>query len=522
MNGLVKNPTKYILCTALNYCSKTLNLQLGLQIHARVIQTGHGENLFINSALVDVYAKCRALTDARKAFCGMKRHDQVSWTSIITGFSQNGHGKEAIMFFKEMLGTHIKPNCFTYVSAISACTGLEWAFECGMLLHAHVIKLGYDTNSFIVSSLIDCYSKCGRIEQAALVFNATSERDSVLLNSMISGYSQNLYGKQALKLFVEMRNDHLSPTDHTLTSIINSCGSLSVLQQGRQLHALVTKVGSGCNVFVSSALIDMYSKCGSIDEARCIFDQAVEKNSVLCTSIISGYAQSGRGSDGLELFNCLVKEEGFKPDHICFTAVLTACNHAGFLDRGIEYFNEMNKVYGLLPERDQYACLVDLYARTGHLKKAQEVMEEMPFAPNTVILSSFLSSCKVYGEVELGRDAAYKLFEMEPDSAVPYITLANIYSGAGLWSEVVKIRKMMKQRGIRKSTGWSWVEIGKEVHFFSVGDVSHLQSQEICVELEKLNLEMREAGYGREQVLVHSVGQAQSLADLSKYQIRSS
>ncbi|KAK2967605.1 hypothetical protein RJ640_030476 [Escallonia rubra] len=494
-NAFGTNFTKFDLCTALNSCAKTRNQHLGLQVHARIIQTGHLDNLYINSALVDVYAKCNALVDARKVFDGMKCHDQVSWTSIITGFSQSGCGEEAICLFKEMLGTQVKPNCFTYVSVISGCTELELAFEYGTLLHAHVTKLGHGSNNFVVSCLIDCYSKCGKIDQAVLLFKATRERDSILLNSMISGYARNLYGEEALNVFMEMRKDNISPTEHTLTSILDACGSLTVLQQGQQVHALVTKMGSDSNVFVVSALIDMYSKCGTIDEARHAFDQAVVKNSILCTSMITGYAQNGRGPDGLELFESLVVEEDFVPDHICFTAVLTACNHAGFLSRALVYFDKMRRDYSLVPQLDQYACLVDLYARSGLLKKAYELMKEMPSDPNSVMWSSFLSSCKLYGEVELGREAAYRLFKLEPHSAVPYITLANIYAGAGLWSELADTRSLMKQKGVRKSTGWSWVEVKKRVHVFSAGDESHSESKEIYVVLGNLNLDMKEAGY---------------------------
>ncbi|KAK9285771.1 hypothetical protein L1049_024972 [Liquidambar formosana] len=500
MKGFRTQTTKYRLCSSLNYCAKTLNWHLGVQIHAQIIQTGYSDNLFLNSALVDLYSKCDAIMDARRVFDGMQRHDQVSWTSIISGFSQSGHGTEAILLFKGMLGTQIKPNCFTYVSVISACTGVEEPLEQSMSLHAHVISLGFETNSFVVSSLIDCYSKCGRIDLAKSLCDLAIERDSILLNSMISGYSQNLYGEEALKLFVEMRNHELGPTNHTLTSILNACGSLTVLRQGRQVHSLVIKMGSESNVFVISTLIDMYSKCGSIDEARQVLDQTVEKNSVLWTSMITGYAQNGRVSDGLKLFECLVTEGRFIPDHICFTAVLSACNHAGLLDRGIEYFDKMRREYGLVPELDQYACLVDLYSRNGHLRKAKELMEEMPYDPNSVMWSSFLSSCKDYGEVELGREAADHIFKMEPCSAVPYVTLANIYAKAGLWGEVAEIRKLMKQKGIRKSAGWSWVEVDKKVHVFSVGDESHPQSQDIFVELEKLTLEMKEAGYMPKQI----------------------
>lgn len=498
--GLGTKPAKFVLCNALNSCAKKRNLQLGLQIHAQIIQICYDENLFINSALVDMYAKCGSLVDAKRVFDGMKCHDQVSWTSIITGFSQNGYGREAISLFKEMLGTTIQPNCFTYVSVISGCRELESSYVCGTLLHAHVIQLGHESNSFVVSALIDWYSKCGRIDQAVLLFEATRVRDSILLNSMISGYSRNLYGEEALKLFMEMRNDNLSPTEHTLTSILDACGSLTVLQQGRQVHALIIKVGSDRNVFVVSSLIDAYSKCGNIDEARRVFDQTAEKNSILWTSMITGYAQSGRGLDGLQLFELLMNKEEFVPDHICFTAVLTACNHAGFLDKGIEYFNKMRMDYSLIPELDQYACLVDLYARNGNLRKAKEVMDQMPFKPNSVMWSSFLSSCKVHSELELGREAAYKLFELEPRSVVPYLTLANLYAGAGLWSEVDEMRRLMNLKGLRKSAGWSWIEIETKVHVFSVGDLSHPHTREIYVELDNLNMEMKEVGYVPKQV----------------------
>ncbi|GMN34142.1 hypothetical protein TIFTF001_004530 [Ficus carica] len=460
MNSLGMKPTKYLLCTALNSCVKTFNLRLGLQFHACVIQMGYVDNLILNSTLVDLYAKCNAIMDARRVFYGMERHDQVSWTSIVCGCSKSGHQREAILMFKEMLGTEIKPNSFTYVGVISACSELEEGLEHGLLLHAHVIKLGFSKNNFVTSSLIDCYSKWGEIDQAALLFGESTERDNILLSSMISAYSQNLYGEEALKLFSEMRNMNLSPNDHTLTSVLNACGSLTILQQGKKMHSLVTRMGAESNVFVASALIDMYSKCGSIDEAHSVFDQTVEKNTILGTSMIMGYAQSGRGSEALELFDHLVAEDWFKPDHVCFTAVLTACNHIGFLEGGICYFNKMINNYRLIPAIDQYACLVDLYARNGHLRKAKELMEEMPFSPSYVMWSSFLGFCKEHGEVELGREAAEHLIKMESRNAAPFIILAHIYAQAGLWTEVAEVKNLIQQKAIKKKcVGWSrWLK----------------------------------------------------------------
>ncbi|GKA11362.1 pentatricopeptide repeat-containing protein [Tanacetum coccineum] len=490
-NILGKKPSKFELCSTLNCCAKTRNSHLGAQIHAKVFHIGLDQNLYINSALVNVYAKCGEISEAMRVFSAMEVHDEVSWTSIICGLSQNGHGREALCLFKEMLWTLVRPNCFTYVSVISGCTEQESVFKCGELLHAHVVRLGHESNDFVISCFIDYYSKCGRMDKAVMLFEACAIRDTVLLNTMISAYSHNLQGEDAIQLFMKMRNENVALSEHALTSVLDACGALTVLQQGRQVHALVMKMGSDGNTFVVGALINMYSKCGNIDEARLVFNQAVYKNNILWTSMMTACAQSGRGLDALDIFDRLVTDKNFNPDHVCFTAVLTACNHSGLLDKGISYFRKMTSEYKLAPEIDQYACVVDLYARKGDLKKAKRVMEEMPFHANAVMWSSLLSSCKEYGNVELGREAAYKLFELEPDSPVPYLILIDICGGAGLWNEAQNLRKMMNENGVRKSLpGWSWVEVDNDVHVFSVGDSSHPRSDEIRIELRTLSLEM--------------------------------
>ncbi|KAD5960658.1 hypothetical protein R6Q59_013700 [Mikania micrantha] len=358
-----------------------------------------------------------------------------------------------------MLTTVVRPNCVAYVSVISACTEQESVYRCGELLHAHVLMLGHESNSFVVSSLIDYYSKCGRMDKD-VTLSGSCTSDDIVLNTMISAYTHNQQGEEALKLFRKMLDENVSLSEHTLTSILDACGALTVLQQGKQVHALVIKLGSDYNMFVVGALIDMYSKCGNIDEACHVFDQASFKNNILWTSLITAYAQSGRGVDALRIFDQLLMEERFYPDHVCFTVILTACNHTGLIDKGINYFKTIITDYNLAPEIDQYACLIDLYARKGDLESAKKVMEEMPFYANRVMWSSLLSSCKEYGNVELGREAAYKLFELEPHSPAPYLVLADIYAGAGLWNRVQNIRKLMDENGIRKSlAGWSWIEV---------------------------------------------------------------
>lgn len=245
-------------------------------------------------------------------------------------------------------------------------------------------------------------------------------------------------------------------------------------------------------MFVLSSLIDMYSKSGSIDDARSVFDQTIERNSVLWTSMILESAHSGRAIEGLELFDHMV-EKGCLPNHMCFTAVFTACNHAGLLNKAVEYFDSMRKDYGLVPKLNQYACLVDLHARKGDLMKAIQLIDEMPFDPNCVMLRSLLSCCRTYGAVDLGTKVGCRLFKLQPNNAAAYVTMAHIYAEAGLWDEVTNIKKLIKQKGIKKSASWSWVEVDGRVHVFLVGDILHPKSHDICVLLEQLNLEIKEA-----------------------------
>ena len=277
-------------------------------------------------------------------------------------------------------------------------------------------------------------------------------------NSMIACYCQNFYVENAIRLYLQMRNWVINATDTTMTSILHAARMVSNVQFGRQVHGLIIKLGFLTNLFVLSSLIEVYSKNGFINEARYVFDQTIERNNVLWTSMVSGYARNGKAVEALELFDQMMAA-GFVPDHVCFTAVLSACNHAGFLDRGVEHFNKMIKYYDLSPTLDEYACLIDLYARQGHLSKAVQVMDDMPFKPNCVIMSAVLNSCKTYGAVELGREVFDRLLSLQPHNSAACLTMAHLYAEAGLWDEAANIRNIMKPKGEEKGAAWSWVDL---------------------------------------------------------------
>ncbi|CAN6471586.1 unnamed protein product [Victoria cruziana] len=492
MRELGTVPTKYALSTVLSSCSKLSQLSLGLQIHGQVIRMGHEDNLFISNSILDLYAKGGLMNDARRVFSEMPGHDQASWTSIISGCAKNALGEEALQLFVDMIQSEVKPNCFTFSSLVSACTGLA-SIDLGKQVHARIIVVGFDEDAFVLNSLLDMYAKCGDLVAARFLFESKLEKDIVTYNSLIVGYAQNLCCEEALHLFVELQFDDLKPNSSTFAGVLNACGHLAMLQQGRQIHSLIIKTGTEFSVFVASSLIDMYSKCGSIEESRCVFDQIQEKNCVLGTTMVTSYAQSGKGRDAIELFERLV-ETGMTPDKICFNSVLTACNHGGFLDKAIQYFGSMQTHYGLMPEMDHYACMVDLYGRNGRLMEAKKLIDHMPMKPNSVIWTSFLGACKIHGVTELGTKAAVHIHDIEPGSASPYVAVANAYAEEGRWDKAAEVRKVMKDRGVKKRVGCSWIEVDRKVHVFTTSDRSHPQSQEIYLALENVILEMRDMG----------------------------
>jgi pentatricopeptide repeat protein len=210
--------------------------------------------------------------------------------------------------------------------------------------------------------------------------------------------------------------------------------------------------------------------------------------------MITAYAQNGYGKEALQIFARML-QAGMKANHITFIGVLSGCNHAGLVDEGCHYFDSMRKDHGIAPIIDHYACMVDLLGRAGHLDKALDLINDMAFEPSATIWGALLGACRIHGNMELGKYAAECLFKLEPHSAGPYVLLSNIYSAAGMWEDAAKIRKLMKQRGVTKKPGYSWIEVNNKVHTFCVADRSNPESEEIYATLERLTEQIKQAGY---------------------------
>ncbi|XP_057847940.2 pentatricopeptide repeat-containing protein At4g30700-like [Cryptomeria japonica] len=481
------------LASILQACAKIGAVEEGMEVHRRTVESGFLLHDIVVTALMDMYAKCGSVQKSHKLFRKIRQQDVVSWTTIITGYTQNGFVEKSLQIFKQMQLGGIKPNSTTFASILPAYSKMG-ALEQGMEIHQKVIENGFLSDIVVVTTLINMYAKCGSIQKARDLFEETPQVNLVSWNTLIVGYAQNGLVEEALEIFKQMQLADAKPDSSTLANILPVCGKLGALGQGMEIHQRIIKSRCLSDVVLVTALIDMYAKCGNIMEARKLFDKLHNPNSVSWTVMIAGYAMHGYCKEAIKLFE-LIKHSTTNPGHIDFVCVLYACSHAGLVDEGCNYFNEMSNSYSITPTMDHYVCIIDLLGRAGYLGEALNFIIKMPIQPEVVVWMCLVGSCRSHKNVNIGEFVATLLFELDLRTAAPYVLLSNIYAEVGRWVDVQKVRKIMKDRETIKIPGCSWIEVNKMVHAFCVGDRSHPQTHEIYAMLEKLSWEMKGAGY---------------------------
>lgn len=417
----------------------------------------------------------------------------IFWDYSRLGYAKNEHYDEALELFCKMTRAHIKPDQFTFASVLSACASLG-ALEHGKGIHACILKRKFESDLSIGNTLVTLYAKCGRIEDAHKVFEKMPKQDIISWIALISGYAQSGHGKESLNLFSEMLQTQVKPNQFAFSSILSACATLATLEKGKMFHAHMIKTGFDTDVSVANALVTMYTKCGSIEDAELVFEKIPKRDVVSWNAIIAGYAQHGKGYIALRLFEEM-QWAGIKPNHTTFVGVLSSCSHVGLLAEAHHLFDSMIGDYGVLPRAEHYACIVDLLGRAGHLDEAMKVIKGMPFEPSALIWRTLLGACRIYGNLELGKHAAECIIRLEPEDDAAYVLLSNIYASLDQWDCVEKVRNMMESRGLKKKIGQSWIEVKNKLHSFAARDESHPQTKEIYEKLVELNRQMKAAGY---------------------------
>ncbi|XP_010931829.1 pentatricopeptide repeat-containing protein At3g20730 [Elaeis guineensis] len=456
MRRLGVKANQFTYGSALRACTGLGCVRSGGQIHGCIVKSRFVEDLFVQSALVDLHLKCGSVEDAWCLFGMMEKRDVVAWNSVIGGCAVRGLEEDAFGYFCLMLRDGLQPDHFTFGSLLKAC-GLVRTLVHVNQIHAFSVKLGYENQSIVTGSLIDAYAKCRSMQNARLVYDSMYEQDLISCTALITGYSleRNCSGK-ALELFCEINRMGMRIDDVILCSMINICANIASLSLGRQIHAHVIKKQSNHDIALSNALIDMYAKSGELWDARCAFDEMQYKNVISWTSLIAGYGKHGSGEGAIALF-VKMEDDGVKPNDVTFLSLLSACSHSGLTNKGMEYFKSMVSKYGIHPRAEHYSCAVDLLARGGQLQEAYDFVCKMDAKPNASLWAAVLGACRMHGNTSLGEIAAGYLLNLYPERSVNYVVLANTYASAGLWESAWKIRKLMLQRATKKDAGCSYI-----------------------------------------------------------------
>ncbi|KAG9458752.1 hypothetical protein H6P81_003260 [Aristolochia fimbriata] len=471
--------------------TKLLSLK---ELHGYAIRNLFDSSGLVASALIAAYAKCGSLVSAKHIFSGLILKSVSSWNAIIGGYAQNGDPTKAIYMFFEMRSSDSTPDGYTIGSLLLAFAHLK-SLRDGKVVHAFILRNGLESDSFIGISLLSLYTQCGHLVSARTLFNEMQEKDLVCWNVMISGYSQNGHPTEAALLFQQMQLEGIRPCEISVTGVLTACSQMAALKLGKAIHCFALKEELAENPFVGSSIIDMYAKCGCIDLSCHLFNRLNEKDLVCWTVMIAGHGIHGQGREAVELFERMQKEAGIKPDEFTFIGLLMACSHAGMVEEGMKYFDDMRKIHGIEPKLQHYSCLVDMLGRAGHLTDAARIIDEMPVEPDSGIWSALLGACRIHGAIGLGERCASKLLELDPDKAENYVLASNLFAGSARWDKVRRLRGRMKERDLQKEAGRSWIEMEGKVDHFTVGDISHPESDEIQRMWGSLERKISKLGY---------------------------
>ncbi|KAL5703761.1 hypothetical protein ACHQM5_022275 [Ranunculus cassubicifolius] len=512
--------TSFAFPPVLKSCSALLVFKEGIQIHGFVVKFGFESNGYIQSGLIDFYAKTGNLENAKEVFDGILVKDPVSYNCLISGYSKsgevlkarglfdemtektivtwnslincylhNGDLHEGLRVFERMQVEKCQPNEFTFATVLSICAKLG-DLEKGLSVKKLIEKSSLCKDNMIVSTaILEMFVKCGAVDEARKEFDQMVRRDVVAWSAMIAGYAQNGKSDEALELFGDMIKVNMKPNDVTLVSVLSACGKLGSVEIGKRVCSYIESQGLASNVYVASALIDMYAKWGNVAKARQLFDRMPHRDIVSWNSMIGGLAINGFAKEAIELF-MKMKDAKVNPNDITFVGLLNACAHAGFIEQGYSFFESMRNDHDIVPKVEHCSCIVDLYCKSGMINKAYNFITKMEIEPNVVIWGTLLNACRIHLNVELAELAVKKLLELEPENSGNYIQLSNIYSSVGRWKDALKMRNLMKGKGLQKASAYSWIELDDRVHKFLVGDTSHPMSDEIYDVVDGLGMQL--------------------------------
>ncbi|CAM8990738.1 unnamed protein product [Rhodiola kirilowii] len=470
-----------------------------MQLHAQLVKSGESEShpqtlskLFTFAAL----SPSGDLTYARRILNSLRTRNSYYCNTMIRAYVHSSNPVDGVEIFFAMRESSFLalPDKFTYPFIFKACARLRM-FHLGMQIYGLVHKLGLVSDLYVHHSFMSMCCLCGESGYAYKVFERMRERDVVSWTSMIDGFVDDNRPLDAIRLFDKMLEAGVEPNDVTIVAVLGACAEVGALATGKRVHELVEEIGLGTRANVSTALIDMYAKCGCLDSATRVFDGVVKKDN-LCvwTAMICGIGSHGKGRDAIDIFKKMLKLD-VRPDERTMTALLSACRNAGLVKESLGYMRDMKKRYSIRPALQHYGCLVDMLARAGQLDDAEKIIKMMPIEPDDVLWRTFIWACKVHGDFKRAECSINQLKLRKVNDCGSYVLLGNFYASARRWGDKARVRNMMSKNGIVKVPASSMIEIDGTVHEFVAGDSCHYEAVEIFRKLVEIEEQLKKEGY---------------------------
>nr|XP_043625477.1 pentatricopeptide repeat-containing protein At4g35130, chloroplastic [Erigeron canadensis] len=471
MHGERVQLDRFTIVNALHASSRIGSLRSGKEIHAQAIKGDLDCNEMVQTSLIDMYGKSGGMCYAERVFNMMSQKHVAAWNAMIRGYASNGQSFESFSCLRTMQENGIKPDNVSLINLLPSCSQLRTMWS-GKAVHGYAVRMGFLPHIVLGTAIIDMYGKCGEPRLAKQVFNQMHQRNLISYNTLITALGQNGQYTDALNFFWDIWNNGFKPDAMTITSILPVYSEIAWLREGKQIHGYIVKSGFLLNTFVLNSLVYMYAKCGDVVSARDIFDGISVKDIISWNTIIMAYAIHGYGEVSVNLFSKM-KKKGIKPNVSTYVSVLSSCSVSGMVEEGWKYFTEMKVEYGIEPCIEHYGCMLDLLGRVGDIKKAKQMITEMPLEPTSRIWGSLLTASRKHKDLELAEFAAKQILQLQRDNTGLYVLLSNMYAETGRWDDFRLVKSIMDSQGMTKSIGLTIVDIKGKTFKFTNQDRSH-------------------------------------------------
>ncbi|MED6123403.1 hypothetical protein PIB30_048883 [Stylosanthes scabra] len=464
-------PNSVTLVVMLQACCASETLKEGVQVHGFALKSGLLMDWSVKNSVLRMYASKVSTEEVELLFSEIDRTDVASWNVLISFFTLQRDVIRVLRLFNEMHNFEARTWNIETLTVVISALAKSASLSNGEGMHCLIVKTGF-CDDILLTSLLDFYAKCGRLETSVQLFREIRCKSNITWGAMMLAFIQNGSSLDAISLFRQMQAKDHDIAPEIWRNLIDAYANLGALKSGKVVHGyLIKDLLNGPvkdNVHLETSILNMYLRCGYMSSAKACFDGMPIKDVVAWTTMIEGLGSHGFGFEAL--------------------------SHSGLVTEGCNIYYSMKWGFRIEPSLDHHTCIVDLLGRRGMLNEALAIILKMIVLPDSRIWGALLSASRVYRNRRFGEYAAERLMELEPHNAGYYTLLSNIKASVGRWNEVEELRRVMNEMDLKKKPGWSCIEIKGVIHGFFSGDISRTDSEQVYEALGRLSRAIQEFG----------------------------